>query len=72
MYAPAFSPLSENDITWKLIIKKEDYQNTKRELSISNVEISDVCEHKMSVVLNSGLFANSATAYTNLIVVGMN
>ena len=50
MYAPAFSPLSENDITWKLIIKKEDYQNTKRELSISNVEISDVCEYKMSVV----------------------
>ena len=72
MYALALSPLSENDITWKLIIKNEDNQNTKRELSISNVEISDVCEYKMSVVLNSGLFANSATAYTNLIVVCMN
>ena len=75
MYASAVSPLSESDITWKLndiIIVNGDYQNTKRELTISNVEISDAGEYKMSVVLNSGMIAVSATAYTNLTVVGMN
>ena len=75
MYASALSPLSESDITWKLndiIIENGDYQNTKRELTISNVNISDAGEYKMSVVLYSGVFASSATAYTNLTVVGMN
>ena len=75
MYASAVSPLSESDITWKLndiIIENGDYQNTKRELTISNVEISDAGEYKMSVVVNSGMIAVSATAYTNLTVVGMN
>ena len=75
MYASALSPLSESDITWKLndiIIENGDYQNTKRELTISNVNISDAGEYKMSVVLTSGLFASSATAYTNLTVVGVN
>ena len=75
MYASALSPLSESDITWKLndiIIKNGDYQNTKRELTISNVSISDAGEYKMSVIVNSGVFASAATAYTYLIVVGMN
>ena len=75
MYASAVSPLSENDITWKLndiIIENGDYQNTKRELTISNVNISDAGEYKMFVVLNPGMFSSSATAYTNLTVVGMN
>ena len=75
MYASAVSPLNESDITWKLndtIIKKGDYQNTKRELTISNVNTSDAGEYKMSVVLNPGPFASSATAYTNLTVVGIN
>ena len=75
MYASAVSPLSESDITWKLndiIIENGDYQNTKRELTISNVDISDAGEYKISVVLNSGIFSRSATAYTNLTVVGMN
>ena len=61
MYASALSPLSESDITWKLndiIIEKGDYQNTKRELTISNVEISDAGEYEMSVVLNSGVFSS--------------
>ena len=35
-------------------------------------DISDAGEYKMSVVLNSGVFASSATAYTNLTVIGMN
>ena len=59
MYVSALSPLSENDITWKLndiIIENGDYQNTKRELTISNVNISDVGEYKMSVELNFGVF----------------
>ena len=75
MYASAVSPLSENDITWKLndiIIENGNYQNTKRELTISNVEISDAGEYKMSVIVNSGIIASSATAYTNLTAVGMN
>ena len=75
MYASAVSPLSENNITWKLndiIIENGDYHNTKRELTISNVNISDAGEYKMSVIVNSGIFASSATAYTNLTVVGMN
>ena len=75
MYVSALSPLNESDITWKLndiIIENGNYQNTKRELTISNVQISDAGEYKMSVVLNPGKFASSATAYTNLIVVGMN
>ena len=75
MYASAVSPLRESDITWKLndiIIENGDYQNTKREFTISNVNISDAGEYKMSVVLNSGMFSSSATAYTNLTVVGMN
>ena len=75
MYASALSPLNDSDITWKLndiIIENGVYQNTKRELTISNVNISDGGEYKMSVVLNSGVFASSATAYTNLTVVGMN
>ena len=75
MYASAPSPLNESDITWKLndiIIENGDYQNTKRELTISNVNISDAGEYKMSVVLNFGIFASLATAYTNLTVVGMN
>ena len=75
MYASALSPLSESDITWKLndiIIEKGDYQNTKRELTISNVNISDAGEYKMSVVLKFGVFSSSATAYTNLTVIGIN
>ena len=75
MYASSISALSESDITWKLndvMIVNGDYQNTKRELTISNVELSDAGEYKMVVVLNSGVFASSAVAYTNLTVVGMN
>ena len=75
MYASALSPLNESNITWKLndiIIENGDYENTKRELTISNVNISDGGEYKMSVVLNPGIFASSATAYTYLTVVGMN
>ena len=75
MYASALTPLSENDITWKLndiIIENGDYQNTKRELTINNVNISDAGEYKMSVIVNSGIIALSATAYTNLTIVGMN
>ena len=75
MYASSISALSESDITWKLndvMIVNGDYQNTKRELTISNVNISDAGEYKMSVVLNSGVFASSAAAYTNLTVAGMN
>ena len=75
MYVSALSTLSESDITWKLndmIIENGDYQNTKRELTISNVNISDGGEYKMSVVLNPGIIASSATAYTYLTVVGMN
>ena len=71
MYASSISPLSESDITWKLndaTIQNGDYQNTKRELTISNVELSDAGEYKMVVVLNSGMFASSAAAYTNLTV----
>ena len=63
------------DITWRLndiIIENGDYQNTKRELTVSNVNISDAGEYKISVVLNPGIFVSSATAYTNLTVVGMN
>ena len=75
MYASAVSPLNESDITWKLndiIIENGEYQNTKRELTISNVDISDAGEYKMSVELNAGMFSSSATAYTNLTVLGMN
>ena len=75
MYASAVSPLNESDITWKLndiIIENGDYQNTKRELIISNVNLSDAGEYKMSVVWGFGMFSRSATAYTNLTVVGMN
>ena len=75
MYASALSPLNESDITWKLndiIIENGDYQNTKREFTISNVNISDGGEYKMSVVLNPGIFVSSATEYTYLTVVGMN
>ena len=75
MYASALSPLSESDITWKLndiIIENGDYQNNKRELTISNVNISDAGEYKMSVVLKFGVFSSLATAYTYLTVVGMN
>ena len=75
MYASAVSPLNESNITWKLndiIIKNGDYQNTKTELTISTVNISDAGEYKMSVVLSFSVFSSSATAYTNLIVVGMN
>ena len=75
MYASALSPLSESDITWKLndiIIENGDYQNNKRELTISNVKISDAGEYKMSVVLKFGVFSSLATAYTYLTVVGMN
>ena len=71
MYVSALSPLN---ITWKLndiIIENGEYQNTKRELTISNVEISDAGEYKMIVVLSFGVFSSLATAYTNLTVVGM-
>ena len=70
-YSSVLSLLSESDITWKLndiIIENGDYQNAKRELTISNVEISDAGEYKMSVIVNSGIFASSATPYTNLIL----
>ena len=75
MHASALSPLSESRITWRLndlIIENGDYQNTKRELTISDISISDAGEYKMSVIVNSDLLASSATAYTYLTVVGMN
>ena len=59
MYASTILLLSEGDITWKLndiIIENGDYQNTKRELTISNVEISDAGEYKMSVVLSFSVY----------------